>query len=503
VTPEPDFVLQAEALTKSFGVVKALQQVDLDVRPGSLHAVVGHNGAGKSTLMNLLSGVYPPDSGHIRVSGKPVRFTSPRDAMNRGVSMVHQELSIIPDLDVAENMFLGREPLRSLGIIRRQELYDSAERLLAELNLDASAHTRCSTLSVGARQMIEIAQAISRDAKLLILDEPTSALSEAEQERLFSFIAQLKARSIGILYISHKLDEIQTLSDTVTVLRDGKRVTTLPIKELDHARMVELMVGHAITKGAAPAAPRAEVTFEVSKLTSKAANIDDVSFAARRGEIIGLAGMLGSGRTELCELLFGIRQFDHGEIRLMNKTVRLRTPLDAMGVGIALVPEDRRNQGIFAGLPIWKNMALASFHDAFRAALGFVREKRAKFAARKEVDRFKIRTPSINQEIQLLSGGNQQKVILARWLLRHPQILLLDDPTAGVDVGAKDEIHAFVRQLAAAGLTVIMISSEFAELLDTCHRILVIRNGRIVGEMDPHTSTEAHLVRVASASVVA
>ena len=216
-----------------------------------------------------------------------------------------------------------------------------------------------------------------------------------------------------------------------------------------------------------------------------------------------MAGMLGSGRTELCELLFGIRQFDHGEIRLMNKTVRLRTPLDAMGVGIALVPEDRRNQGIFAGLPIWKNMALASFHDAFRAALGFVREKRAKFAARKEVDRFKIRTPSINQEIQLLSGGNQQKVILARWLLRHPQILLLDDPTAGVNVGAKDEIHAFVRQLAAAGLTVIMISSEFAELLDTCHRILVIRNGRIVGEMDPHTSTEAHLVRVASASVVA
>jgi inositol transport system ATP-binding protein len=504
VTPyPPDFVLQAEALTKSFGVVKALQQVDLDVRPGSLHAVVGHNGAGKSTLMNLLSGVYPPDSGQIRVSGKPVRFTSPRDAMNQGVSMVHQELSIIPDLDVAENMFLGREPLSSLGIIRRQKLYDSTEKLLAELNLDASAHTRCSTLSVGARQMIEIAQAISRDAKLLILDEPTSALSEAEQERLFSFIAQLKARSIGILYISHKLDEIQTLSDTVTVLRDGKRVTTSSIKELDHARMVELMVGHSIAKGAAPAPPQAEVTFEVSKLTSKAAHIDDVSFAARRGEIIGLAGMLGSGRTELCELLFGIRHFDHGEIRLMNKPIRLRTPRDAMGFGIALVPEDRRNQGIFAGLPIWKNMSLASFHDAFRAALGFVRQKRAKLAAREEVGRFKIRTPSINQEIQLLSGGNQQKVILARWLLRRPQILLLDDPTAGVDVGAKDEIHAFVRQLAAAGLTVIMISSEFAELLDTCHRILVIRNGKIVGEMDPHTSTEAHLVRVASASVAA
>ena len=503
MTPEPSaLVLQAEALTKSFGVVKALQQVDLDVRPGSLHAVVGHNGAGKSTLMNLLSGVYPPDSGQIRISGRPVRFTSPRDAMNQGVSMVHQELSIIPDLDVAENMFLGREPLNGVGMIRRQELYDSTEKLLAELNLDASSHTRCSSLSVGARQMIEIAQAISREAKLLILDEPTSALSEAEQERLFSFIARLKARSIGILYISHKLDEIQALSDTVTVLRDGKRVTTLPINELDHARMVELMVGHSITKGAAPAAPQSEITLEVSNLTSRAANIHDVSFAARRGEIIGLAGMLGSGRTELCELLFGIRHSDQGEIRILDKAIQLRTPLDAMDVGIALVPEDRRNQGIFAGLPIWKNISLASFQDAFRAALGFVHEKQSKLAALDEVDRFKIRTPSINQEIQLLSGGNQQKVILARWLLRRPQILLLDDPTAGVDVGAKDEIHSFIRQLAEDGLTVIMISSEFSELLDTCHRILVVRSGRIVSEMDPRNSTEAQLVRAASASVV-
>lgn len=504
MTPEPSaFVLQAEALTKSFGVVKALQQVDLDVRPGSLHAVVGHNGAGKSTLMNLLSGVYPLDSGQIRVSGKPVRFASPRDAMNQGVSMVHQELSIIPDLDVAENMFLGREPLRGLGMINRQKLYEATEKLLAELNLDVSASTRCSTLSVGARQMIEIAQAISRDAKVLILDEPTSALSEVEQERLFSFIARLKARSIGILYISHKLDEIQALSDTVTVLRDGKLVTTLPIEKLDHARMVELMVGHSITKGAAPKAPQSEITLKISNLTSQAANIHDVSFAARRGEIIGLAGMLGSGRTELCELLFGIRRSDQGEIRVMDKTIQLRTPLDAMNAGIALVPEDRRSLGIFAGLPIWKNVSLASFHDAFRSPLGFVREKRSKLATQEEVERFKIKTPSINQEIQLLSGGNQQKVILARWLLRRPQILLLDDPTAGVDVGAKDEIHALIRQLAEAGLTVIMISSEFSELLDTCHRILVIRGGRIVGEMDPRTSTEAQLVRAASASVAA
>ena len=504
MTPEPfEFVLQAEGLTKSFGVVKALQQVDLDVRPGSLHAVIGHNGAGKSTLMNLLSGVYTPDSGQVRIMGKSVRFTSPREALNLGVSMVHQELSIIPDLDVAENMFLGREPLSALGTIRRQELYHNTERLLAELNLDVSAHTRCSALSVGARQMIEIAQAISRNSKLLILDEPTSALSEAEQQRLFEFIAQLKNRAIGILYVSHKLDEVQALSDSVTVLRDGKRVKTLPTSELTHAGMVELMVGHVIKKSAAPATPQFEITLEVSNLTSQAANIRGMSFTARRGEIIGLAGMLGSGRTELCELLFGIRQSDQGAIRVMNKSVRFQSPTEAMAAGIALVPEDRRNQGIFAGLPIWKNVSIATFRDAFRGTLGFVREAQSKQATREEVDRFKIKTPSINQEIQFLSGGNQQKVILARWLLRRPQILLLDDPTAGIDVGAKAEIHAFIRQLAEAGLTVIMVSSEFPELLDTCHRILVIRDGSIVCEMDSASATEAQLVHAASASMVA
>ena len=407
-------VLEAGGLTKSFGVVKALQGVDLEVRPGSLHAVVGNNGAGKSTLMNLLSGVYRPDAGHIRICGADVRFSSPRDALSRGVSMVHQELSIIPDLDVAENMFLGREPSHGLGVIRRRELYDRTQKLLSDLDLDVSARARCAMLSVGVRQMIEIAQAISRNCKLLILDEPTSALSEAEQERLFAFINQLKARGIGILYVSHKLDEVQALSDTVTVMRDGKRVTTLPTAELDHMRMVELMVGHVIKKGQVPAPPQQEVALDVSGLTSEEANIHEISFTARRGEILGIAGMLGSGRTELCELLFGVRKADQGTIHVNGKLARPRSALQAMRAGIALVPEDRRSQGIFAGLPIWKNMSLATFQDAFRAAFGFVREADSRQAARLEVDRFNIRTPSVSQEIQLLSGGNQQKVILAR-----------------------------------------------------------------------------------------
>lgn len=495
-------VLQAEGLTKSFGAIKALQGVDIAVQPGSVHAVVGHNGAGKSTLMNVLSGVYRPSSGRIEISGREVHMSSPRDAQGQGVSMVHQELSIIPDLDVAENMFLGREPVHSLGVVRRQEIYDRTQKLLADLDLDVSARTRCAALSLGARQMIEIAQAISRNSKLLILDEPTSALSQAEQERLFAFLNQLKSRAIGILYVSHKLDEVRALSDTVTVMRDGKRVTTVPARELDHTRLVELMVGHVVKKGEMPAPPAPEITLEVSGLTSNASNIHDISFSARRGEIVGLAGMLGSGRTELFEHLFGLRQADSGTIRVNQAPLRFHSSIDAMKSGMALVPEDRRSQGIFAGLPIWNNVALASFQDAFRARFGFVRGSDTKRAAQEEIDRFQVRTPSLNQEIQFLSGGNQQKVILARWLVRKPRILLLDDPTAGIDVGAKGEIHAFIRTLAASGLTVIMSSSEFPELLDTCHRILVIRNGRIVDEKDPQTSSEAELVRAASATIV-
>lgn len=496
-------LLRAEGLIKSFGVVKALRGVDLTVTAGSVHAVVGHNGAGKSTLMNLLSGVYPPDYGRILLDGKEVRFTSPRDALNQGISMVHQELSVIPDLDVGENIFLGREPLTQLNLVRRRELYARAEEVLAELKLDVSARALCSTLSVGARQMIEIAQAVSRRARILILDEPTSALSETEQERLFEFIERLQARGLGILYVSHKLDEVKRLSDTVTVLRDGALVTTLPTLELDHGKMVELMVGHVVTRGPPTVAPSDAIGVEVTHLASEESGIRDVSFSARRGEIVGLAGMLGSGRTELFEILFGLRRFDSGSIRVLDKPIRPRSPLEAMAAKIALVPEDRRNQGIFSGLPIWKNIALSAFHDLFRATLGTVREGKARQAAREEVERFHIATPSINNEIQLLSGGNQQKVILARWLLRRPDVLLLDDPTAGIDVGAKDEIHAFIRSLAEKGLTVVMSSSEFPELLDVCHRILVIRNGRIVADMDPRTSTEAELVHAATAGEVA
>lgn len=495
-----DYLLRVQGVSKSFGVVKALKGVDLELRAGSVHAVIGHNGAGKSTLMNILSGVHTPDSGRILLRGQPISLASPHDAFDQGITMVHQELAIVPDLDVSENIFLGREPLLGGGLLRRDQMEREAARVLGDLGLHIPVRTLCSKLSVGVRQMIEIARAVSRESLVLILDEPTSALSESEQSRLFALIAQLRARGIGILYISHKLDEVQALSDTITVMRDGSRVATVPSHTLDSARMIEMMVGHVITQQPPAAAPQNEIGLELRGVTAAAAGIHEVSFSARRGEIIGLAGMLGSGRTELFEILFGVRRFEQGSIHVRSKEVRPRSPIVAMESGIVLVPEDRRNQGIFAELPVWKNAVLASFYDLFRAALGFVREDEARRASSQAVQQFRIATPSIDQEIRLLSGGNQQKVILARWLLRRPTVLLLDDPTAGIDVGAKDEIHSLIRTLAGEGLTVIISSSEFPELLDLCHRILVIKGGRIVWEADPRTVTEAQLVHAASAS---
>lgn len=498
--PDAEELLQVQGVTKSFGVVRALRGVDLHLHAGSVHAIMGHNGAGKSTLMNILSGVHKPDSGQILLRGQPVRLNSPRDAFDRGISMVHQELSIVPDLDVAENIFLGREPMARLDMMRRGEMYRRSVQVLAEMGLHVSARTLCSSLSVGARQMIEIARAVARNSRVLILDEPTSALSEREQTKLFELIRRLQARGIGILYISHKLDEVSALSDTVTVMRDGTRVATVAANTLDSAGMVEMMVGHTIAKNPPAAPPKADIGLDVQGLTAQACGMTDVTFSARRGEIVGLAGMLGSGRTELFEMLFGVRRFDKGQIRLWAEEIRPSTPMKAMAAGIALVPEDRRGQGIFAELPIWKNAALATVQDLFCTLFNVVREQAARRAAAESVRQFRVATPSVDQEIRLLSGGNQQKVVLARWLMRRPKLLLLDDPTAGIDVGAKDEIHAFIRNLAEEGVTIIISSSEFPELLDLCHRILVIKGGRIVREADPHLVTEAQLVHAATAT---
>jgi len=493
-----DVVLRAENISKTFGTVRALQNVDLEVIAGSVHAVVGHNGAGKSTLMNVLSGIHSPDEGGLILMGQPVEFASPREALAAGISMVHQELSIVPDLDVGENIFLGREPTRGFGMVDRRAIYQQTERLLRDLDLEVGAQTRCSELNVGSRQIIEIARAVSGDARILILDEPTSALTEAEKERLFQFIERLKARGMGIVYVSHKLDEVRALADTISVFRDGKRLATLPTRDLNHQDMVCMMVGHAVSEGTTEAFNDGEPGLEVIGLSTKQSGLHDISFTARQGEIVGLAGMLGSGRTELFESLFGIRPFDEGAIRVRGRAIRPRSPIEAMRAGIALVPEDRRGQGIFTGAPIWKNAVLATFQDLFSTTAGLVKEGRARAAAADQIRRFNVTTPSIYSEIQQLSGGNQQKVILARWLIRDPVVLLLDDPTAGIDIGAKAEIHEFIRTLSKSGVTIVICSSEFSELMGLCHRILVIRAGRITQQVDPKTSSEANLVGAAT-----
>ena len=490
-------LLTAEDVRKDFGGVRALSGVNLALDRGSVHAIIGHNGAGKSTLMNILSGAIQADSGRLLLQGKPVSFRQPREAQARGVSMVHQELSVLEDLDVAENILLGREPLTRLGLVDRPKLRAMAGKVLGDLRLDLPMTAPCSALSAGERQMVEIARAVSGNSSVLIFDEPTAALTRGEQDALFALIGRLKAAGLGILYISHRLDEILLLADYVTVLRDGKDVGWLRRGEFDHASLVETMLGHSIREVPPPKPHQGRQVLGMSGLGSRSGGLQGISLSVAAGEIVGLAGMLGSGRSELLECLFGARTFEGGTITLNGADVRPGSPLDAMAQGIGMVPEDRKVQGIFPGTSLWKNVTLPSIHDLF-SRLGFVTEAQARRATTEQAAQVGIRAHSISQDIALLSGGNQQKAILARWMLRAPKLLLLDEPTAGIDVGAKSEIHALIRQLADRGVAVLVASSEFDELIGLCHRILIVRDGQIIGEVDGASATERSLVLLAT-----
>ena len=490
-------LLQVKEISKAFGGAQALAGVDLSLERGTVHAVVGHNGAGKSTLMKILSGIVQPDTGRLLLNGEEIACRHPREAQERGISMVHQELSVIEDLDVAENIFLGREPTHGSGLTNRRKLDRNAKELLQKLDLDWRVRTKCSALSVGEKQMVEIARAISWDANVLILDEPTSALSRHEQDALFDLIQKLKANGLGILYISHRLDEILQLADTVTVLRDGKNVGKLQRGQFDHAALIEMMIGRAIEKTSSAETKQGEKILDIANLHSRSGRLNGINLYVKSGEIVGLAGMLGSGRSELFECLFGLRRYETGTITINGATQQFKSPIDAMTKGIGLVPEDRKVQGIFAGTALWKNMMLASVHDLF-ARLGFVKEGQARQTCMEQAKRLDIRFRSIDQDIGFLSGGNQQKAILARWILRDPILLLLDDPSAGIDIGAKSEIHALIGELASQGVAILVSSSEFDELIGFCHRILVIRDGRIIDEVDGANVTEHALVLAAT-----
>jgi ABC-type sugar transport system ATPase subunit len=495
-------VVEVRGVSKSFGATRALDHIDLAVARGSVHAVVGHNGAGKSTLMRILAGVTRPDRGETLVDGAEVHLRDPADALSRGISMVHQELSVLPDLTVAENLLLGREPVWLSTVVSRRKLHARASELLAAVGLAARPDALSESLSIGDLQLIEIARAVSRRCSLLILDEPTTALTDPERRRLFGLIESLKERGIGILYVSHRLSEVLEIADTVTVLRDGRIVTCSPAERLTESELVEAMVGHAVSRRLASARERTGAqnsgapALEVVGLTSGLLRV--ISFSVGRGEVLGLAGMLGSGRTELLEAIFGARPISSGEVRVSGQAVELRRPMDAMAAGVCLISKDRKRQGIFPGLSLWQNVAFAGLADRWRSKFGLVSVEGVRSFTRNECAKLAVAAPSINEEINRLSGGNQQKVIVARWLSRNPAVLLLNDPTAGIDVAAKASIYGIIRELAQAGAAVVLSSSEFSDLIDVSDRILVLKEGRLFAETEASTVTEADLVHLAS-----
>lgn len=499
-------LLRMTGIDKSFPGVHALAGVDIEVFPGECVALIGENGAGKSTLMKILSGVYQPDGGAIVFGGEHVTLHSPRQAQDLGISIIYQEFNLMPNMTVAENVFIGREPT-SGGFVSRRQMESETRTLLHALGVTLDPRTIVRDLSVAEQQMVEIAKALSYNARLVIMDEPTSALTDREVEKLLDIVKALKARGLGVIFITHRLDEIYPICDRVTVLRDGHNAGDIPISSATPEIIVRMMVGRHIAdlyEETAPAfEPTASPVLEVRGLSRTgtvrdAAQIvlSDVSFAVRAGEIVGLAGLVGSGRTEVARSIFGADHFDRGEILIDGQAAAIRTPQDAIRRGIGLVPEDRKLQGLVLSLAVRENIALPSLDRLVR--FGFVQAGEEQSLAQRFVDALRIRTPSLEQKVLNLSGGNQQKVVIAKWLALRPKVLILDEPTRGIDVGAKAEVHHLIDELAAQGVAVLMISSELPEVLGMSDRILVMREGRVVAEIDRAEATEEAIMRYAT-----
>lgn len=477
---ESKYVLEMIDICKSFPGVKALDGAQLKVRPGTVHALMGENGAGKSTLMKCLFGVYIEDSGEIFINGEKSQFSNPKQAMDNGVAMVHQELNQVLQRDVMDNIWLGRYPSKA-GVVSEKIMFENTKKIFDELEIDVNPKVKMAKLSVSQRQMVEIAKAVSYNAKILVLDEPTSSLTQEEVDHLFKIINKLRSRGCGIIYISHKMEEILQISDDVTIMRDGKWIDTLSASELTTEKIIKLMVGRDLTNRFPPKTNKpSEVILEVNNLTGAyQPSIKNASFELRKGEILGVAGLVGSKRTELLETIFGIAHHSEGEIKLHGKVVDNKDSRTAIKNGFALLTEERRATGIFGQLGINFNTVIANI-DGYSKA-GVLDNKKMTEDTKWVIDSMKVKTPSQKTAIRTLSGGNQQKVIIGRWLLTNPEILLLDEPTRGIDVGAKYEIYQLIIDLANKGKGVIVVSSEMPELLGICDRILVMSNGRIAG----------------------
>lgn len=498
-----DVLLQATGITKSFPGVRALGGVDLTVRRGRLNAVLGENGAGKSTLMNILAGVFPPDNGSISVEGRLVRFGNPREAQAAGISIIFQELNLVPELSIAENVFIGREPQTRFGLVDFSRMHAETAALLSELEMEARPRELISQLKVGEQQVVEIAKAISCTARIVIMDEPTSALTEHEIAVLLRQIKRLKVSGVGLVYITHKLDELPEIADDITVLRDGKLVGAREFRDVTRDEMIRMMVGRDLSD-LFPKHP-AETGDSVLRATNISLRhweregefaVRKVSFEVRRGEVLGIFGLMGAGRTELLQAIFGLHsKRSSGEVEIEGRRVHINSPEDAITAGLALAPEDRKAEGLVLSLNVAENATLACLPKVER--LGFLRPNLERELVKTYVSRLRVKTPSLDEVVLNLSGGNQQKVVLAKWLATKPKVLLLDEPTRGIDINAKKEIYALIDELVQSGLAIVMVSSELPEILAIADRIMVLCEGHKTAEYSRAEATEELLLEAA------
>ena len=495
--PGSEYLLEVEGVRKEFPGVVALDNVKFKLRRGSVHALMGENGAGKSTLMKIVAGIYTPDAGSFILRGQEIRLKSPLDALENGIAMIHQELNLMGPMTVAENIWIMREPLNRFGLVNHAEMYRRTEQLFQHLNIDIDPAVEVRSLSVANRQMVEIAKAVSFNSDVLIMDEPTSALTEKEVTHLFEIIRSLKVQGKGIIYITHKMSELFEIADEVSVFRDGRYITTKPAKDLNRDQIIRLMVGREITQ----MFPKETVPIGDVKLSVKGLTLEgifrDVSFDVRAGEILGIAGLVGSGRSNIAETLFGVTPASAGTIEIDGREVKIKSPAIAMEHGMAFLTEDRKETGCFLLLDVQDNTQMAVLQNKY-VKYGFVQQAELSRDSEAMAQTLRVRTPDMQEPVINLSGGNQQKVLIARWLLTKPRILILDEPTRGIDVGAKSEIHRLVSQLAGQGVAVIMISSEMPEVLGMSDRIMVVHEGRVTGFLDRSEADQVKIMELAS-----
>ncbi|GIP03882.1 MULTISPECIES: sugar ABC transporter ATP-binding protein [Paenibacillus] len=495
-----EWLIQMEGIMKEFPGVLALNNCRFDLRAGEVHALMGENGAGKSTLMKILTGVYQKDAGTIEFKGQPVELSNPKAAQDAGISMIHQELNLAPDLTVAQNIFIGREPRRKLRLfLDDRALHRQVKELFERMGLDMDPSIKVSELTVAKQQMVEIAKALSYNADVLVMDEPTAALSETEIEDLFRIIRQLRESGVGIVYISHRMDEIKRITDRITVMRDGQYIDTVSTAEVTTQDIISKMVGRQIYETSKPerTAGERETVLEVIGL-NQGRNLKNINLTLKKGEILGIAGLVGAGRTELARAIFGADRIQSGEIRVHGRKVTIKGPHDAVRQGIGYLSEDRKRYGCVVDLDVKSNVAIASYGSFLRPG-GWMNTAKIREQAEDMVSRLKVKTPHVDQEVKFLSGGNQQKVVIGKWLTRDCDILIFDEPTRGIDVGAKSEIYRLLNDLAAQGKSIIMISSELPEILRMSHRILVMCEGRITGELDHEEATQESIMHLATA----